>query len=206
MPRKSRGRGSKPSRRLSSREPWRGAIIGAVKTKGVGVVAWSAATMLLCVLALSRPLVLQPPGLPERGAGGRPSPDQAVERALRRVEREARAAPADSGPLLRRAYLESLSARPFDASVAEAVRRSYVVEPLGPDATAWRLRFVFEHWSAAPGDVRASALEELRAAYPRHGWAMRGLPDTIQDPTGRMAASLSFARLRAIQAAAHSTR
>lgn len=205
MPRNSRGRGSKPSRRLSSGEPWRRAIIGAVKTKGVGVVAWSAATMLLCVLALSRPLVLQPPGLPERGAGG-PSSNQAVEQALRRVEREAWAAPADSGPLLRRAYLESLSARPFDASVAEAVRRSYAVEPLGPDATAWRLRFVFEHWSATPGDVRASALEELGAAFPRHGWAMRGLPDSIQDPTGRMAASLSFARLRAMQAAAHSTR
>lgn len=206
MPRHSRARSSKASRRRLSRRGWRDAIKRAAATNGCGAAAWSGGTILLCILALSRLSVFQPLKLPERDLEGRAPAVEAVERALRHVERETQAAPAASGPLLRRAYLESLGARPFDAAAAEAVRRSYAVEPLGPDATAWRLRFVFEHWSAAPADVRASALSELDAAFPRHGWAMRGLPDAVQDPTGRMAARLSFARLRAKQATPHSVR
>ncbi len=203
MQNRSRARASKTRRRSAVHRRWRGGLARALKTNGLGVAALSGVTVLACVFALAQRHAANPVTLPQRDAAGRPPSAAAVEQAMRRVADEARAAPADSGPLLRRAYLESLGGKPFKAA---AVRRSYALEPLGPDATAWRLRFVFEHWSDAPPDVRESALDELAAAFPRHGWAMRGLPDTIHDPTGRMAASLSFARLRATQAADHSTR
>lgn len=127
---------------------------------------------------------------------------QQIESLISELDSKAQAAPAEAMMSLQRAFLESLKPGALNESAINAIRRSYILEPLGPDATVWRLRFVFNHWAAMPQDVRENARAELNAAFPRHGWAMRELPQTVNDPTGRMVATLMFDRLRDSQAAA----
>lgn len=123
------------------------------------------------------------------------------DRLLLSVARAATGAPADAGPQLARVYLETGEKGAFPSTAVEALRRSYQLEPLGPDATQWRLRFIFDHWTVMPSDLRSSAQKELRAAFPRHGWAMRDLPGEVFDPSGRMVATLLFETLRIEQTA-----
>lgn len=95
---------------------------------------------------------------------------------------------------LRLAYLEHERAGGFSPAVALAVRRSYDAAPYGPDDTPWRLTFLFDNWQAIGPELRASALSELRLARAHNGGALRGLPDSIRDPSGRLAATLALGR------------
>ena len=170
-------------------------VRAAIARDGVGVGAW----VLLALIAVGAgglaAGVRAGGALPSRGMDA-----SALRRALSDVERERWASPADAGPDLRRAYLEGLRDGSLNAAAIEALRRSYALEPFGPDASTWRLRFVFEHWPDMPPDLRERARAELTAAFPRHGWALRELPGSIADPKGRMVAILMFEQLRLAQA------
>ncbi|KAK0340804.1 hypothetical protein LTR94_028986, partial [Friedmanniomyces endolithicus] len=89
-----------------------------------------------------------------------------------RLDWEADLSPADGAVFLRKVYLAGLSDKRPSADAIEALTRSYAVEPLGPDATYWRLTYVFNHWSDMPKPLRKAAADELKTAFPRHGWAM----------------------------------
>lgn len=160
---------------------------------------WGVPICALCALgavgfATMALLLTSSPELPRRAVDV-----QTLDGLASKLAWQSRWAPADAGPELSRAYVESLRSPALSETAIAAIRRSYHIEPFGPDATAWRLRFIFEHWTAMPSDVRQSATAELAAAFPRHGWAMRGLPDTVSDPSGRMVATLLFDRMRASQ-------
>lgn len=165
-----------------------------MERNGVGVLAWIACTMTLC--ALSGTALDQAAHDPLDLAS---TVDLAPGALVQVLEKEAKQNPADAAPALRRAYTERQTAGRLNKGAVDALRRSYALEPLGPDATAWRLRFVFDNWSDAPRDLQRSALLELETAFPRHGWAMRHLPQSVADPAGRMIANLTFHRLRAEQ-------
>lgn len=174
-----------------------GLVRAATRRDGFGAAVWVVIAIGAIgaggLAAISR----AGPALPSGAAEA-----TAIARSLRNVEAEAVAAPADATPHLKRAYLEDLRGRPVNAVALNALRRSYALEPLGPDATVWRLRFVFNHWAAMPTDLRQKARTELAVAFPRHGWAMRELPQSVPDPTGRMVAVLMFEELRRAQAEA----
>ncbi|MFN7110032.1 MAG: hypothetical protein ACK4M2_00220 [Brevundimonas sp.] len=170
-------------------------IRAAARRDGVGPVIWAGGTLALAGVGLVALLQASPPALPSHRVD-----EATLNRLAVDLDRGAARTPADATPALQIAYLESLRPGPLSAVGAEALRRSYALEPLGPDATSWRLRFVFDHWPAMPADLRRLALAELKAAFPRHGWAMRELPQSVADPSGRMVAVLMFDRLRAAQA------
>lgn len=169
-------------------------VRSARRRDGAGVAVW-------VVIAIG---AIGAGGLAAAGRTGAPLPSGAIDgpalaSALREVGRRSVAAPADAAPHLERAYLEALRPGPLDAAALGALRRSYALEPLGPDASAWRLRFIFDHWPAIPADLRRQARAELAAAFPRHGWALRELPQSVSEPTGRMVAVLMFEQLRMAQ-------
>lgn len=101
--------------------------------------------------------------------------------------------PANPTAWLRLAYIESESARGLGPSGIESLARSYAVAPYGPDDTAWRLRFAFNHWSALDRPTRLLVLDELRVATLGGSRAVRGLAQDIYEPSGRLAAELSLA-------------
>jgi len=185
---------SRPRRLLGNAA---GLVRAANRRDGLGAAVWVVVAIGAIGVGGLAAMSRAGPALPSRPAGA-----TALERSFREVEAEAVAAPADATPHLKRAYLENLRGRPADAAALNALRRSYALEPLGPDATAWRLRFVFNHWPTMPVDLRQKARTELAAAFPRHGWAMRELPQSVSDPTGRMVAVLMFEELRRAQAEA----
>lgn len=167
----------------------------AVRRDGVGPAIWAGGSLVLAGIGVAALLQASPPALPAHRV------DEATLRLIAvELDKGEQRAPADAAPALQIAYLESLRPGPLSAVGAGALRRSYALEPLGPDATSWRLHFVFDHWTAMPADLRRLALAELKAAFPRHGWAMRELPQSVADPSGRMVAVLMFDRLRAAQA------
>lgn len=155
---------------------------------------WAAGTLALVATAAFAVADSTPPDLTSRAM--EPETRTAL---LVRLDAAGRWRPADATVALQQGYVESLRPGPLSRATVEALRKSYVIEPLGPDVSAWRLRFIFDHWSAMPQDLRDRALTELSAAFPRHGWAMRDLSQSITDPAGRMVARLMFDRLRAAQ-------
>ena len=177
-----------------------GLVRVAIARDGVGVGAW-VLLALVGIGAAGLAAAVQAGAAPPSRIADAPT----LERALAKVERERSALPADAEPDLRRAYLEGLRAGPLNAAAIEALRRSYALEPLGPDASSWRLRFVFEHWPDLPTDLRDRARAELTAAFPRHGWAMRELPESVASPQGRMVAVLMFEQLRLAEASPSGT-
>ena len=104
--------------------------------------------------------------------------------------------PAAASPWLRLAYIERVQNGRLSTRAQALVLRSYALEPLGPELTRWRLTFLFENWDALSPLLRHKAMNELAAVFPRHGWALRDLPSTIQNPRGRMMAFMAFSRLR----------
>ena len=108
---------------------------------------------------------------------------------LQRVEAESRRTleirPGDASAWCRLAWVAAQQGRRAD--MLDALDRSYAVAPYGPDVTAWRLRFVFDHWPELTPDLRRQASQELAVAT----WDRRGLVDQaeadINDPAGRLA-------------------
>lgn len=120
-------------------------------------------------------------------------PDPSVsaqDEARRQTLLSLRSDPANATAWLRLAYLDSLQPTGLDEAGRKALARSYVVAPYGPDDTGWRLRFAFNHWTALDQDLRKSVLREFELAA-RHG-AYRSLPASLEDPAGRLAATLTL--------------
>lgn len=101
--------------------------------------------------------------------------------------------PANPTAWLRLAYIESRGPGGLGPEGIEALSRSYAVAPYGPDDTAWRLRFAFNHWSALDRPTRLLVLDELRVATINRSRAVRGLLPDVLDPAGRVAVTLSLA-------------
>lgn len=177
--------------------PTRAAIVTGLTG---GLVALTLGGSLLAVFAIAAP------DSGPAGASGLTSVHEARANAallngapdLARAEVETRKALGQSvaAPTswLRLAYIEHQKAGGFSPAVALAVRRSYDAAPYGPDDTPWRLTFLFDNWQAAGPELRKMALDELRLAKAHGGYALRGLPDSISDPDGRLAATLALGR------------
>jgi hypothetical protein len=126
-----------------------------------------------------------------------PDPSQNdLHQAEQLTERLIARRPADASAWLRLAYIDRAQHTPLSAHAQTQVLRSYELEPLGPELTRWRLAFLFENWDALTPTLRDKAINELAAVFPRHGWALRDLPSTIQNPRGRMVAFMVFSRFR----------
>lgn len=93
----------------------------------------------------------------------------------------------------RLAYARFLKSGRFDGGVNAALRRSYEVGPLDADAYGWRVRFVFDNWSAADAVVRRRAMAEARAFHAQ--WptrpAIEAAMQQVRDPVGRFALRLA---------------
>ena len=105
--------------------------------------------------------------------------------------------PTDAAAWLRLAYIDRLQHAPLSAQAQAKVMRSYELEPYGPELTRWRQSFLFDNWPALSPELRERALSELSGVFPRHGWALRDIPDAVSNPRGRMVAFMAFSRLRA---------
>lgn len=109
--------------------------------------------------------------------------------AVLETRRSLRQAPATPTAWLRLAHLESLRSGTLGAAGNRALAASYAVAPYGPDDTAWRLAFAFNHWTSLDRANRLSALDELSVARGRID--LRALERDVRDPAGRLALSLS---------------
>lgn len=101
-------------------------------------------------------------------------------------------APANPTAWLRLAYLDSLQPRGLGKAGNRALAASYAVAPYGPDDTAWRLRFAFNHWSRIDRSNRLLVLSELRATPSPYSPV--DLQASVTDPAGRLALSLENLR------------
>lgn len=127
-----------------------------------------------------------------------PTPRPAdIQQSARLTEQLIARRPTDSAAWLRLAYIDKLQHAPLSAQAQAKVLRSYELEPFGPELTRWRQTFLFDNWPALSPALRERSLSELSAVFPRHGWALRDIPDAVDDPQGRMAAFMAFSRLRA---------
>lgn len=121
---------------------------------------------------------------------GQPS---ASDLALARQETLAslRQGPANPTAWLRLAFIDARGPGGLSAEGEQALVRSYAVAPYGPDDTPWRLVFAFDHWPRLDRSTRLLVLDELEVAMNRRHPGVRGLPDRISDPAGRLAATLT---------------
>jgi hypothetical protein len=128
-----------------------------------------------------------------RGPHGR---DRAV---LAQAEAETRQAlatsPARADAWLTIAYIEHEKAGGFGPKAADALNRSYLVGPLDPDVSLWRLEFAFDNWPALSKELKGDVLRELSAMWTRtdRRQPLRELVPTITDPSGRLALRVQIA-------------
>jgi len=80
----------------------------------------------------------------------------------------------------------------------KALETSYVAGPFDPDASLWRLRFVFDNWTGLTPGLRQDALRELDALWTRPYMPRRLeiMGDEIADPAGRIALTAELAALQ----------
>jgi hypothetical protein len=154
-----------------------------------------------CVAAIADPAGPIAAGLPiapadELRAQRLLSPGQHLSAAQIRAGKAAAESALAQGPTratawLDLAYAESLQTGALNDRARQALSRSWVFEPLGPDDSEWRVRFVFEHWSELTPDLRDSAAAEVRAQWPTgmHNSMAKALAE-VKDPAGQLAASL----------------
>lgn len=165
-----------------------------------GLFAALGAATLACSLALALPLS-QPASW---------KPDQPRLAAV--SDARALAATAASPPDLDAAALatrETLADRPLDATawarlawiadqqgdpaaMLDALDRSYVAAPHGPEVTAWRLQFCLDRWSDLTPELRRQARSELIVASRTRPALVRAVKESVSDPAGRMALSLTI--------------
>ncbi len=132
-------------------------------------------------------------------------------KVLAHAETEARqalnASPARADAWLAVAYVERTKAGRFGPKAAEAVDRSYLVGPLDPDVSLWRLEFCFDNWPALSKELKADALRELAAMWSRtdRREALRNLAPQISDASGRLAFRVQIALAERAEQQAAST-
>lgn len=94
----------------------------------------------------------------------------------------------------RLAYVEFERSGAFGPKVSQALLKSYAVAPLDAETFAWRLRFVFDHWTEADPDLRRHAMAEARAFNSQ--WPTRptvqALVGQVRDPAGQFALRLAL--------------
>lgn len=100
-------------------------------------------------------------------------------------------APTTASAWARLAHLERTSAGTLPSSALNPLERSYAVAPFGPDITPWRVRFLFEHWPQLTPSLRAKAAAELRTLARHRDGVARDLVQSISNPAGRLAATLT---------------
>jgi hypothetical protein len=106
------------------------------------------------------------------------------------------ASPVSTEAWLTLAHIRTEQSHRLSEGAHEALRRSYAVDPLAPDAGLWRVRFAFEHWSELDPELRRAAGREVEMRW--RIWqkdALRKTADEVSDPTGRMALKLQLAAL-----------
>lgn len=101
-------------------------------------------------------------------------------------------APLNAAHWARLAYLDRETSATMGPKALDALDRSYAVAPHGPDITAWRLRFAFEHWPELTPTLREQAMDEMRVLARHRPRAARELARTIQASGGRMAARMTL--------------
>lgn len=133
-------------------------------------------------------------------------PSLAVSEA--RAVKAAAAVPVDLAEV-RRQTLQSLSERPTDATAwarlawvaseegdiegtREALDKSYVAAPYGPEITAWRLRFAFGMWGRLTPEIRRQALSELSMTAETRPRLIQDVRADVVDPAGRWAIDLTL--------------
>ena len=116
-----------------------------------------------------------------------------LARATEETRLSLRQNPANPTAWLRLAHIESMGPQGLGPSGIQALSRSYDAAPYGPDDTAWRLRFAFNHWSELDRPTRLLVLDELRIATVNRAHSVSGLLNDVSDPAGRVAATLSLA-------------
>lgn len=75
--------------------------------------------------------------------------------------------------------------------VLSALRQSYVIAPFAPDATEWRLAYVYSNWTQMPPDLRSLANAEATAYVTRtvgHTY-LSNLAPSLRDKAGSFALS-----------------
>ena len=110
-----------------------------------------------------------------------------------------REAPANPTAWLRLAYIDSRRPEGLGPGGIRALARSYDAAPLGPDDTAWRLRFAFNQWSRLDQQTRLDALAELRIAISSGRPAVHALARDVSDPSGRLALTLTLGEAERLQ-------
>jgi hypothetical protein len=123
-----------------------------------------------------------------------------------RATRAATATPVDL-PEIRAQTLAVLAERPLDSvawarlawiaaeqddmeAARDALDRSYVAAPYGPEVTAWRLRFALDLWGRLTPELRRQVLAELRMTAATRPAIVETVRDQVRDPAGRWALDL----------------
>ncbi len=120
-------------------------------------------------------------------AAGATPPD--LEEAERQTRATLNERPLDAVAWARLAWIADQ--RGDAAGSLDALDRSYIAAPYGPEVTAWRLRFALERWSALTPDLRRQARSELLVARATRPRLIRDLEASVADPAGRMAMALT---------------
>lgn len=123
-------------------------------------------------------------------AGANP---KAADMALAQQEtlQSLRQAPANPTAWLRLAYIDSRRPEGLGPTGIQALSRSYEAAPFGPDDTAWRLRFAFNHWTRLDKVTRLLVLDELRVALSDPDKRTHALAQDVSDSAGRLAVTMS---------------
>lgn len=178
-------------------KPIKSALIG-----GLAVAACTASTVVAMALASPQSAFANSLGLAQtheaRATQFAKSATRAdLDKARTETVLALRQAPANSTAWLRLAYLDSVSPEGFGARANTALSRSFSVAPYGPDDTAWRLAFAFNHWSALTVANRRLALEELSYIAAQRSPKVAKLRQDVTDPAGYLALSLTSSTISA---------
>lgn len=172
-----------------------------VNLPSVTLAAVTATAAMLCLVGLTWPDAAAELALPSLAAGHETAAADALmapgvdyDLATRHNDAVLAQAPLSSTALIRRAYIADRKAGHLTPSVVESLQASYRAAPLGPDASTWRLAYVFNHWAQSPPALRAKATDEM-AAYARFNPGAASLARAIASPSGRLAAALIMRRV-----------
>ncbi len=89
---------------------------------------------------------------------------------------------------MRLAYAESAATGTLTPQGLKAMERSYAVDPVSADLTAWRIRFAAEHWRELTPSLRRRVAAEIEAAhrYPLLFGPPEAALDVAADPALRL--------------------
>lgn len=136
---------------------------------------------------LSSPETLAAESVRALQAGEADVAKQAIARELEWGDRRASA-------WCRLAFAEFSRSRRFDDKVVAALTKSYEVASFDAEAFAWRIQFIFDHWTEVPEPLRRSAMREARGFHS--DWstraAMEAVVPQVRDPTGQFALRLAL--------------